>query len=63
MHFFEIVPWVLLAAAVAGAALSIGFVARSLRREEQAAQAVPLPEYDCRETALIAWGEGVRRDC
>ncbi|MBX3473520.1 MAG: hypothetical protein KF754_03990 [Planctomycetes bacterium] len=60
MHFFELIPWVLLGAATIGAALTISFVARSLRQEEEVAQT---PNFDCRETALITSGEGVRRDC
>lgn len=59
MHFFELIPWVLLGAASIGAVLSISFVVRSLKREDP----VPAVDYDCRETALIASGEGVRRDC
>lgn len=59
MHFFELVPWVLLVAAVAGGALAIGLIARTMRREDP----IPAAEYDCRETALITKGEGVRRDC
>lgn len=60
MHFFELIPWVLLGAASVGAVLSIGFVARSLKREDDAP---PPANFDCRETALITSGEGVRRDC
>jgi len=59
MHFFELIPWVLLGAASIGAVLSIGFVARSLKREDD----VPNADFDCRDTALITSGEGVRRDC
>lgn len=59
MHFFELVPWVLVAAASVGAALSIGIVARSMRRDEP----IPEAEFDCRESTLITTGEGVRRDC
>lgn len=59
MHFFELIPWVLLGAASIGAVLSISFVARSLKREEP----MPAVEYDCRESTLISSGEGVRRDC
>ncbi|MBK9975673.1 MAG: hypothetical protein IPP14_12950 [Planctomycetes bacterium] len=59
MNFFELIPWVLLGAAALGAAFSIGFVARSLKQEEP----VPQADFDCRDTALITSGEGVRRDC
>lgn len=59
MHFFELIPWVLLGAAAVGAVLSIGFVAKSLKQEDP----VPAADFDCRDTALITSGEGVRRDC
>ncbi|MCC7509814.1 MAG: hypothetical protein IT464_10600 [Planctomycetes bacterium] len=57
MTFFDIAHWVLMGGAISAALVAVGSVAYAMRDRPQRAKG------DCKDTALILHGEGVRRDC